>query len=166
MQLGYSQFPHSQPYAHSPFQWPTIPTLWQTKPNKQTKTTRKQETEAHSNILITSFNKKEQFQDMTASNIPPDGDFFYYFFFFLKKVQKTGYLEKNPWLFFCLFFSLTWELKWTGRGEKGGTTLQPIKESPNPFCPPPRNYYHFLPSQLGKRSLPNTSQKYIQVFSE
>lgn len=41
---------------------------------------------------------------MTASNIPPDGDFFYYFFFFLKKVQKTGYLEKNPWLFFLFVF--------------------------------------------------------------
>lgn len=163
MQLGYSQFSHSQPYAHSPFQWPTIPTLWQTKPNKQTKNNQKTRNRSSFQHSDNIFNKNNSFRMWQRQTFLHMEVFFYYFFFFLKKVQKTGYLEKNPWLF---FFSVTWELKWTGRGEKGGTTLQPIKKSPNPFCPPPRNYYHFLPSQPGKRSLPNTSQKYIQVFSE
>lgn len=165
MQLGYSQFSHSQPYAHSPFQWPTIPTLWQTKPNKQTKNNQKKRNISSFQHSDNIFNEKEQFQDVTASNIPPDGDFLKLFFLFLEKSTKNWIFRKKSVAFF-FFFSLTWELKWTGRGEKGGTTLQPIKKSPNPFCPPPRNYYHFLPSQLGKRSLPNTSQKYIQVFSE
>lgn len=141
------------------------PNIVANKTNKQTKNNQKTRNRSSFQHSDNIFNKNNSFRMWQRQTFLQMEIFFYYFFFFLKKVQKTGYLEKNPWLFF-FFFSVTWELKWTGRGEKGGTTLQPIKKSPNPFCPPPRNYYHFLPSQPGKRSLPNTSQKYIQVFSE
>lgn len=167
MQLGYSQFSHSQLYLR-PFSLPMThdPNIVANKTqrtNKQ-KTTRKQEREAHSNTLVTSLTKRTVSGcDSVKHSSRWRWFFFIIFFFFLKKVQKTGYLEKSVAFF---FFSVTWELKWTGRGEKGGTTLQPIKKSPNPFCPPPKNYYHFLPSRLGIRCLPNTSQKYKQVFSE
>lgn len=164
MQLGYSQFSHSQPYAHSPFQWPTIPTLWQTKPNKQTKNNQKTRNRSSFQHSDNIFNKNNSFRMWQRQTFLHMEFFFLLFFLFLEKSTKNWIFRKKSVAFF--FFSVTWELKWTGRGEKGGTTLQPIKKSPNPFCPPPRNYYHFLPSQPGKRSLPNTSQKYIQVFSE
>lgn len=165
MQLGYSQFSHSQPYAHSPFQWPTIPTLWQTKPNKQTKNNQKTRNRSSFQHSDNIFNKNNSFRMWQRQTFLQMEIFFLLFFLFLEKSTKNWIFRKKSVAFF-FFFSVTWELKWTGRGEKGGTTLQPIKKSPNPFCPPPRNYYHFLPSQPGKRSLPNTSQKYIQVFSE
>lgn len=166
MQLGYSQFSHSQPYAHSPFQWPTIPTLWQTKPNKQTKNNQKTRNRSSFQHSDNIFNKNNSFRMWQRQTFLQMEIFFLLFFLFLEKSTKNWIFRKKSVAFFFFFFSVTWELKWTGRGEKGGTTLQPIKKSPNPFCPPPRNYYHFLPSQPGKRSLPNTSQKYIQVFSE
>lgn len=103
MQLGYSQFSHSQPYAHSPFQWPTIPTLWQTKPNKQTKNNQKTRNRSSFQHSDNIFNKNNSFRMWQRQTFLHMEFFFYYFFFFLKKVQKTGYLEKNPWLFF--FFS-------------------------------------------------------------
>lgn len=166
MQLGYSQFSHSQPYVHSPFQWPTIPTLWQTKPNKQTKNNQKTRNRSSFQHSGNIFKRKRTVSGYDSIKYSSRWRFFLLLFFlFLEKSTKNWIFRKKSVAFFFFFFTYM-RVKVDRRGEKGGTTLQPIKESPNPFCPPPRNYYHFLPSQLGKRSLPNTSQKYIQVFSE
>lgn len=107
MQLGYSQFSHSQLYLR-PFSLPMThnPNIVANKTqrtNKQ-KTTRKQEREAHSNTLVTSLTKRTVSGcDSVKHSSRWRWFFFIIFFFFLKKVQKTGYLEKIRGFFF--FFS-------------------------------------------------------------
>lgn len=138
MQLGYSQFAHSQPYLH-PFSLPMThdPNIVANKTqqtNKKHPENKKSSFQHSGNI----FNKKNSFRMWQRQTFLQMETFFFIFSFSWKKYKN--------WIFRKIrgFFQLH-ELKWPGRGEKGGTTLQPIKKkNPNPFCPPPRNY-HFLP---------------------
>lgn len=103
MQLGYSQFSHSQPYAHSPFQWPTIPTLWQTKPNKQTKNNQKTRNRSSFQHSDNIFNKNNSFRMWQRQTFLHMEVFFLLFFLFLEKSTKNWIFRKKSVAFF--FFS-------------------------------------------------------------
>lgn len=88
-------------------------------PTNKQKTTRKQEREAHSNILVTSLTKRTvSGYDSIKHSSRWRGFFLIIFFLFLEKSTKNWIFRKirGFFFFFFLFFSVTGELKWTGRG--------------------------------------------------